>query len=99
MLWAKGGPIGWSAFLVNTAAVASTGDIPLALLTLLPNNSLVSTAGIFGQILTVVLMRPAPLALLITGIFYLWVYVWHSSGWSETGLEGSKETANSQRSD
>jgi hypothetical protein len=75
LLWAEGGPIGWIALLVNTAGFALTGDIPLAILVILTNNLHVGTAGIFGQILTVVLTRPASLILLVMSIFYLWVYV------------------------
>ncbi len=75
MLWAEGGPIAWIALLVNTAGVVLTGDIPSAILILLSNGLHVGPAGILGQILTVVLMRPTPLILLAMGIFYLWVYV------------------------
>jgi hypothetical protein len=75
MLWAEGGPIGWVALLVTTAGIVSTGDIPLAILLILTKNLLISTAGLSGKMLTVVLMRPAPLILLAMGIFYLWVYV------------------------
>jgi len=75
MLWAEGGLIGRVALLVNTAGIVLTGTIPTALLILFYNHLHVSTAGIFGQILTVVLMRPAPLILLVMGTFYLWVYV------------------------
>jgi hypothetical protein len=32
-------------------------------------------AGVSGQMLKFVLMRPTPLILLAVGIFYLWVYV------------------------
>jgi hypothetical protein len=75
MLWAEGGPIGWIALIVNTAGFVLTGDIPLAILVILTNNLHVGTAGIFGQILTVVLTRPASLILLVMSIFYLWAYV------------------------
>jgi hypothetical protein len=75
MLWAEGGPIGWIALVVNSAGIVLTGDIPLTILLILAKNRHISTAGLPGQILTVVLMRPAPLILLVMGIFYLWVYV------------------------
>lgn len=75
MLWAEGGPIGWIALLLNTMGVVLTGDIPSIVLTLFFDNLHVDVAGIFGKILTVVLMRPAPLILLVMGIFYLWVYL------------------------
>jgi hypothetical protein len=75
MLWAEGGLIGWIAAVVNTAGVVVTGDIPSAILLDLTKNLHISTAGLPGQILTVVLMQPAPLILLVMGIFYLWVYL------------------------
>lgn len=75
MLWTERGPIRWLALLLNTAAVLLTGDVPLATLAILTNSLHGYTAGIFGHILTVVVMRPVPLILLALGIFYLWVYV------------------------
>jgi hypothetical protein len=47
----------------------------LAILVILTNNWHAGSAGIFGQILTVVLTRPAPLIMLAMGIFYLWAYL------------------------
>jgi hypothetical protein len=35
----------------------------------------ITTVGLPGELLTVVLTRPAPLVLLAMGIFYLWIYV------------------------
>jgi len=75
MLWAEGGVIGWIALTVNTAGFVFTGDVPLAILVILTNNWHCCTAGIFGQMLTVLLTRPAPLILLAMGIFYLWAYL------------------------
>jgi hypothetical protein len=75
MLWAEGGPIAWIALLVTTAGVVLTGDIPSAILIILSNHLHVGVAGTLGKILTVALMRSAPLILLVMGIFYLWVYV------------------------
>jgi hypothetical protein len=75
MLWAEGGPIGWIALLVNTAALVLTGDIPLTILLILTRNLHLSAATLSGQIKMVVLARPVPLILLVMGIFYLWVYV------------------------
>jgi hypothetical protein len=75
MLWAEGGPIGWIALLVNTVGMMVTGDIPSAILIILFNRLHLGAAGIFGKLLTVVLMRPAPLILLAMSIFYLWVYL------------------------
>jgi hypothetical protein len=86
MLWVEGGAIGWIALLVSAAGLALTGDIPLAILTSFSNNLHVSTAGIFGQILTVVLIRPASLILLVMGIFYLWVYLRRAGPETESGM-------------
>jgi hypothetical protein len=79
MLWAEGGPTGWIALLVNTAGFVLTGDLPLAILVILTNNLHLGGAGIFGQILIVLLTRPAPLILLLMGTFYLWVYLQRSA--------------------
>jgi hypothetical protein len=75
MLWTEGGPIGWLALLLNSAAVLLTGDVPLAILSILTNGLHFGTNGILAHIQTVVVMRPVPLILLALGIFYLWVYV------------------------
>jgi hypothetical protein len=79
LLWAEGRPIRWVALLVSTAAIVSTADIPLTILLTLTRNLHISTVGISGQMLTVVLTRPVPLILLAMGIFYLWIYVRRAS--------------------
>jgi len=79
LLWAEGGPIGWIALLVNTAALVLTGDIPLTILLILTRNLHLSAATLSGHIVTVVLARPVPLILLAMGIFYSWVYVRRTS--------------------
>jgi hypothetical protein len=75
MLWAGGGPARWLALLVTSAGFVYTADLPLLILTILTGNLHISTTGLSGQILTVMLMRPTPLILLAMGIFYLWIYV------------------------
>jgi len=75
LLWAEGGPIRWVALGLSTAAIVSTADIPLTILLTLTRNLHISTVGISGKLLTVVLMQPVPLILLAMGIFYLWIYV------------------------
>jgi hypothetical protein len=75
MLWAGGGPVRWLALLLNTAAVVLTGDIPSAILVLLTKNLHLNTAELSGKILTVVLVRPAPIILLALATFYLWAYL------------------------
>ncbi len=75
ILWAEGGRTRWLALLVTSAGIISTADIPLTILLIFTKNLHLSTAGLPGQLLTVVLMRPIPLILLAMGIFYLWIYL------------------------
>ena len=75
MLWAGGGLTRWHALLVTSAAILFTADIPLIILYLHTKNLHISSAGLTGEILSVVLTRPTPLILLVMGVFYLWVYV------------------------
>ena len=74
MLWAEGGPTGWFALLTTAAGIVSTGDIPLLFLIPFTKNLRADTTVLSGKLLTVMLARPAPLVLLVMGIFYLWVY-------------------------
>jgi hypothetical protein len=79
MLWAQGGRIGRLAILLTTAAILVTGDIPLAVLAILIDNLNISALGLPGKVLSIGLVRPAPLALLAMAIFYLWLYVRNAS--------------------
>jgi uncharacterized membrane protein len=42
---------------------------------MISDNLHINTTGIFGKILTVMLIRPASLALLVMGVFYLWLFL------------------------
>jgi hypothetical protein len=75
MLWAEGGAKARIALLLTAAGIVMTADLPLTIFTILTNNLRIPLAGLPGQILTVVLMRPTPLILLAMGIFYLWIYM------------------------
>jgi hypothetical protein len=86
MLWAEGGPIRWIAFLVTAAGMVFTGDFPLAILASIANNIHFSTTGFMGKMLTLALLRPAPLALLAVAIFYLWIYARHACKDSDASL-------------
>jgi hypothetical protein len=92
MLWAGGGPLRWLALLLNSAGVILTGDIPSAILVLLTKNLHLNTAQLSGQILTVVLVRPAPLVLLALAVFYLWVYLRRATPDNPDKQTGAKET-------
>ncbi|MGB6690372.1 MAG: glycosyltransferase family 87 protein [Terracidiphilus sp.] len=79
ILWAEGGVIKWLAFAVTGAAALLTGDIPLQLLAIFADRLHLPKEGLSGQILTLVLARPAPLILLAVSTFYLWIYVRRAS--------------------
>jgi hypothetical protein len=75
LLWAGGGLTRWLALLVTSAGFVFTGDMSLTILDFHTKNLHISTAGLSGKLLTVVLTRPTQLALLAMGIFYLWIYL------------------------
>jgi hypothetical protein len=75
MLWAEGGPIGWLALLVNSAGFVLTGDLPWAILLGLIGHMRPPMTAFGAQILIAAQVLPAPLILLVMGVFYLWVYV------------------------
>jgi hypothetical protein len=75
LLWSEGGPIAWVALLVNSAGMLLTADITLAILNILWNQLHMNTTGIFGQILTLMMIRPVSLILLVMSVFYIWVYL------------------------
>jgi hypothetical protein len=80
MLWAEGGAIAKVALLVNTAGLLFTGEFSLAMFFLPVKNLHIGTAGLFDKIQMVLLMRPAPLILLVMSIFYLWIYLRRARG-------------------
>lgn len=75
LLWAEGGSIGKRAILITSVAAFYTGEVSLVLFEMAVGSLHVSTNGVLGEAITVVLIRPASLALLAMGIFYLWAYV------------------------
>ncbi len=75
MLWAGGGPLKWTAGLLNTAALVVTADIPSTILMLIDRSLHGHVTGFAGKLLDLFLLRPAAPILLATGILYLWVYL------------------------
>ncbi len=86
MLWAQGGLMGRLALLVNTAGLVLTGDIFWAFLDGILSNQHLPPARLIGEVLMVVQVFSVPLILLLVGTFYLWVYIRHSSAWSQEQL-------------
>jgi len=74
MLWAEGGLTGWVSLLVNVAALVFTGDLTWALFLALIQHLPLPTAGFSGKLLTALQVFPAPVILLLMGIWYLWAY-------------------------
>jgi hypothetical protein len=74
LLWAEGGAIGWLALLITTAAILITADIPLAILGLNVGKPDWSNSAFLHKAWLVVTTRPIPLVLLVTSVFYLWIY-------------------------
>ncbi len=89
MLWAEGGLIARLALLVNSAAIVLTSDLPWAILMGLIKTMHPSTNGLSGQMWKAALTLPTPLILLVTGIFYLWVYMSRSSASAESAQSAS----------
>jgi hypothetical protein len=75
MLWAEGGPMGWLALVVNSAAFVLTGDLPWAVFFGIIGHMRGPTTALGTQMLVAAQVFPAPVILLVTGVFYLWVYV------------------------
>jgi hypothetical protein len=74
MLWSRGERVARMGALTGALCVIMMGDIPLAAFVVVSNAVLASTAGLPRLILTVLLTREAPLILLATSIFYLWLF-------------------------
>ncbi len=75
LLWAEGKRPGKAALLITSAAALATGEISLIIFEATVNSFPWSTNGIVATAIFVVLDRPASLALLAMGVFYLWAYL------------------------
>jgi hypothetical protein len=75
MLWARDKTLRRPAAIITAAGVLFTADIPLASGVVISKSLLPHTSGLLNHVLTVLLIRPASLALLIVAVFYLWVYL------------------------
>jgi hypothetical protein len=75
MLRRENGVLGRAAVWLTSATFVLTGDIPLYIVSSLSGLFPCADLGILGKIVTSIVFRPAPLLLLVSGSFYLWVYV------------------------
>jgi hypothetical protein len=90
LLWAEGGPLGKVAIWITSIAAFMTGEISLVLFGMVSGSLHVNTNGILAQAITVALIRPASLALLAMGVFYLWAYL-QRDGPLKTGAPAIEE--------
>lgn len=74
LLWARGGMRRWLGLGLTAAAIFVTSDIPLIILMRCTSDVTFSVATLKGK-LTLLALHPAPVMLLVTGCFYLWVYI------------------------
>jgi hypothetical protein len=74
MLWTGKGAKRWLALALTSASIFFTADMPIAISGTLTRNLAISTSTLAGKLTAIFLLRPAPLLLLATGCFYLWVY-------------------------
>ncbi len=75
ILWAEGGAIGRAAVLMTSIAAVWTGDLSLTAYYVIFGSITVHSPWILARAITVVLTRPASVALLAMGLFYLWAYL------------------------
>jgi len=75
MLWGEGKHLGRIAGVMTTAALLSTADVPATILLVLMNSLKVSAASVWGRLSIALVFHCAPLILLATGVFYLWIYL------------------------
>jgi len=73
MLWAGGGRLKWVAGLMTSGAIVCTSDVFSTIIVMIVDSVTGHLPGMWRNA-AMILLRPAPLILLATGIFYLWVY-------------------------
>lgn len=74
LLWSEGGRLKWLAGLMTTLAITSTSDVPATILLGIMTSMKGGLDSAWGRLMTAFVFHPAPLILLATGSFYLWVY-------------------------
>jgi hypothetical protein len=74
LLWREGGRLKWIAALVTTLALLCTADVPATILLNMMTSMRGGIASLGGRLLIAFVFHPAPLILLATGSFYLWIY-------------------------
>ena len=86
MLWSGKGPMRWPALILTGLAIFITSDRPVAVLSAITRGMPASSSTLAGK-LTLLALQPAPLVLLATGCFYLWVYIRYESSPADAGRD------------
>ena len=89
MLWSAGRVHAWLSLALTGTAIVFTSDLPLALLSIL-SKGLHVPGGALGAVITILLLRPAPLALLALGVFNLFQYAKACRTEKEDGGEAAR---------
>jgi len=93
MLWATGGLLGRIGVCLTTVAVLLTGDLSLAILSLLTKDLNPITMSLSQRFWTITITRPVPLVLLLLTVFYLWTYVKRAKVAQSNSLHLGERTA------
>ncbi len=93
MLWAEGSRLRWAASVMNAVAIVLTADIPSTLLLGLPRVFSQRPPGIPGDLVALVLTRPAALSVTALGVFYLGVYIWRTMPARQAATEDAASEA------
>lgn len=78
MLWSERGPRRWVALVLTSAGILATSDIPLSIFLAATRKLSPVSSTLGGKLMTLMLFRLAPLALVALGCFYLWVFIRYS---------------------
>ena len=87
LVWSASRRLGIACALVTSLAIATIADLPRVILTVAESSISFSSATISGKLATILLARPATLAILLMAVFYLWLY------WRGTGAETFPDSA------
>jgi hypothetical protein len=75
IVWGQGGVTKWASFLITSATLLSVSDIPLAMGIIFARQTQAPPTGFFMQLSRTILFdRPIPLLLLVSTMFYLWIF-------------------------
>jgi hypothetical protein len=74
LLWSEGQSIGRWALFITAGVAVLLSNLSLQFLAIVSAPIRAATSGLAGQMLTLLLTRPAPIVLLALVVFYLWAY-------------------------